>query len=376
MIRRPVILFTIPNFDTAGSGKALLNLATGLRAIGFEVIICCNHDKGTLFESVRSLKFKYYLYPYVVDMSNRFKGLMNVVKVASFFRRLSPDIIHSFHYGSDYSEALAARLAGLKWIYTKKSMSWGGYSKNSWRLRSALASGIIAQNTDMLKLFFKDSKKTSLISRGVNHMQYTPASGEEKHALKLKLRLSANSRYVVCVANLVPVKGIEILLDAFDRIKERHPNSSLLIVGDYQSDYGKILYQKAGEISKDRIFFTGKVLNVKEYLQISTVFVLPTLNQGRQEGSPVSLLEAMATGIPVLASDVAGIRDQLVRYPAALFEPGNSEALAEKLATILRLPELELEEMGMQFRAEVVKYFTLTQEVEQHVRFYSRLLGK
>ena len=63
-----------------------------------------------------------------------------------FFRKLKPDIIHSFHYGADYSEGLASRIAGIPWIYTKKNMNWGGNSKNGWALRSFFASKILVQN--------------------------------------------------------------------------------------------------------------------------------------------------------------------------------------------------------------------------------------
>ena len=71
------------------------------------------------------------------------------------------DLIHSFHYGPDYSEALAAKIAGVPWVYTKKNMNWGGSSKNSWKIRSILSSHIILQNRDMKNLFFEKYKKTS-----------------------------------------------------------------------------------------------------------------------------------------------------------------------------------------------------------------------
>ena len=57
-------------------------------------------------------------------MIPRLKGIYNCYQLSKFFRKLKIDLIHSFHYSSDYSEALAAKLAGIPWIYTKKNMNW------------------------------------------------------------------------------------------------------------------------------------------------------------------------------------------------------------------------------------------------------------
>jgi len=372
--KQPRILFTIPNFDTAGSGKALLNIADGLREFGFDTMICCMNDNGPLFLKIKELGLPCHLFPYAVDMSNRFQGLAGVWRTSRFFRELAPDLIHSFHYSSDYSEVLAARLANVKWIYTKKSMSWGGTSKNSWWLRSTLAHGVIAQNTDMMTLFFKDSTKTKLIPRGVNTSEFSPVNGDKRQLILEKLNLSPSNRFIVTVANLVPVKGIEILMNSFFTIRNRFSDVRLIIVGDNQSDYGKMLAQKAKEIANDHIIFTGKVSNVSDYLQVCTIFVLPTLNEGRQEGSPVSLLEAMATAKPVLASNVAGIRDQLVKFPDALFTPGEPKELASKLSYLLEQSDSYLEQKGNGFRQEVLERYTLIQEVDSHAQFYRSLL--
>lgn len=366
------ILFTIPNFDTAGSGKALLKIAKRLDKQRFEPMICCMHDRGAFFEVVRQSGIPVHISPYTADMSSRLKGLRQVWRIARFFRKLRPDIIHSFHYAPDYSEALAVKLAGIKWVYTKKNMNWGGASKNGWRLRSWLADGIIAQNTDMMRNFFPGWEKVALIPRGVDVEEFSP--GTTPDDIQKRLDLAPGDRLILCVANLVPVKGVEVLLEAFEKITTAFPNVKLAIVGDGRSEYGENLKKLAARIiPKDRIKFTGKVLNVADYLNMASIFVLPTLNQGRQEGSPVSLLEAMAKGVPVLASNVAGIRDQLSNFPESLFEPGNADVLSKKLAQLLRKPEKEQTVLGQQLRQEVLSRFTLEREVRDHESFYNKI---
>src|SRR5690606_6977680 len=186
---------------------------------------------------------------------------------------------HSFHYSSNYTEALSTRIAGKKWVFTKKNMSWGGASKNSWKVRSFLANKIILQNTDMNK-FYPNSKKTTLIPRGVNVAQFHFSN--PKPEIKLKMRTAENQRILICVANFVPVKGIETLIKAFNQVKERFPDWNLWLVGDDKNDYGAVLHQLVNSLNlTTRVIFSGKQMNVREYLNHAEIFILPTLDEGR-----------------------------------------------------------------------------------------------
>lgn len=367
--RRIRILFTIPNFDTAGSGKALLNIATRLDPESFDPHIMCMHDKGEFFNTVRASNIPIHIHQYTTPIKPYIKGLLNCWKLSRIFKTIRPDIIHSFHYSSDYSEALAARLAGIKWVYTKKNMSWGGGSKNSWRLRSFLARHIIAQNTDMLKLFFPNHKNVTLIPRGVDLNQFTP--GQMDPALRAKYRVAEGGRIVICVANLVPVKGVEVLIDAFAQLAPEFPLWKVWIVGDDQNEYGSQLHDKVSELLLgERIIFTGKQPNVKIFLDQAEIFVLPTLNMGRMEGSPVSLLEAMANGKVVLGSEIPGIRDQLKTLKDFIFEPSNMNDLAKKLADLFIKPTSQLREIGIRHMDYCSRNFSIGTEVARHEALY------
>ena len=168
-------MYTIPNFDTAGSGKALLNIVNRLDRRRFAPHICCGHDRGIFFKEVISSGIPVYLHQTTLDMIPRLKGLISCIKLARYFISLKVDLIHSFHYGPDYSEPVAARLAGIPWIYTKKNMNWGGKSKNGWKLRTLLASHILAQNKDMINNFFSDKNNVSLVPRGVDTDEFPPS---------------------------------------------------------------------------------------------------------------------------------------------------------------------------------------------------------
>ena len=362
------ILYTIPNFDTAGSGKALLNIAMRLDNNTFESHICCSHNNGEFFNIVKSSGIPVHIFQTTTPMKPRLKGLINCLKISKYLKQLDMNLIHSFHYAPDYSEALAARMAGIPWVYTKKNMNWGGKSKNGWKLRSFLASQILVQNMDMLRDFFPFNKNVSLVRRGVDINKFL--SGPKDAELMHKYNISNHEKVVLTVANLVPIKGIKILLDAFQKLSQNHDSVRLFIVGDKDNDYGLEMERKAAQFSNsEKIHFVGKVLDVKKYYSIADVFVLPS----KKESCPVSLLEAMACGLPILASDISGIREILEPYKESLFEVGNNNKLCEKLEQLL-INEHPLKKENMGLRSHIEKYFQIEKEVELHENTYSKVL--
>jgi glycosyltransferase involved in cell wall biosynthesis len=366
------ILFSIPNFDTAGSGKALLKVATGLDASKFEPHIMCLHGKGTFFNVVKASGIPIHIVPYTTPMKPYSRGLWNCYKISRLLKAIKPTIIHSFHYGADYSEPLAAKMAGIKWMYTKKSMSWGGKSKNAWGIRSYLALAIVIQNTDMKKLFFPKPRRTVLIPRGVDTNEFKPK--ENKREFMDKWSMLNHKRIIICVANLVPVKGIDILIRAFGEICKDYEDWRMIIVGDDTSDYAKEQKQLAGSLKMEgKVVFTGKEQTIVEFLNMAEVFVLPTLNEGRKEGSPVALLEAMACEKYVLASNVPGVRDQLEGFKGHLFEAGSIEGLRKKLTEIASLSPEEITLKGRVFRKHVLDNYTIEHEVDKTEKLYLNL---
>ena len=372
-LRKIKILFTIPNFDTAGSGKALLKVAQRLDKERFIPEILCMHDRGAFFNVVKESGIKVYVYQYTTPMKPYIRGLKEVFKISRFFKSIDPDIIHSFHYAPDYSEPLAARLVGIKWMYTKKNMNCGGNSANGWRLRSWLANHILVQNKDMISEFFPKSYKISLVPRGVDTKEFYPYRMHQK--IKKEYQLKESNRILICVANLVPVKGIEILLEAFKKVKDNHKEWKLFIVGDTNNTYSRNLKKiVAKEIEEREIFFTGKVLNVKEYLNSAEIFALPTLNKGRKEGSPVALLEAMACGLNVIASKIPGIKDQLENYPDHIFDAGSIDELSKKMITYMSMKTDDNISIGKQFHSHIKDTYKIEHEVQKTEEVYLKLI--
>ena len=362
MEKRIKILFTIPNFDTAGSGKVVCDLVKGLDKANFEPEICCFHNRGEYFKVIETLGVKVHLFPFSTSYRPFISFPLRVFKIYKFFKSNQFDIIHSWHWSSDISEPLAVKLAGIPFIYTKKAMGWGN---KAWSWRSRLSSHIIAINTDMTTLFFKDMvHKTSYIPLGVDTEYFKPL--EKTYTCPEGLTFSVSDFVIVSVANLVPIKGIELLLEAVKQIGDS--SIKVVIVGDAQSAYGMEL---KASYAKTSTFFVGKQLDVRPYLALADVFVIPTLSLG--EGLPIAPLEAMSSGRIVIGSDVPGVRDILKAFSHYKFKPNDTIDLVNKILKIKNMSDIERKKNEIAMCSYVNRELSIYKFINSHEVLYHKI---
>lgn len=356
------ILYTIPNFDTAGSGKVLYDLAKGLDSERFEVSIACNHDKGSLFQEVKELGLPIYLINSTVSLRPYLNLIFRVRPFKDFIKAHQFDIVHSWHWSSDWTEALAAKLAGVKWLYTKKAM---GFDSKHWRIRSYLASFIVTINDEM-RGYFPNKKEQALIPLGID-TDYYNQDLFNKQAL-----IEETEFHIITVANLVPVKGIEVLLKALKMLKNKKIN--LTIVGDNSGSYGDSLSEMVLDLKLDlQVEFLGKKADVRPFIAEADVYVISTLDEGRKEGMPMALVEAMSMGIPVIGSDISGIRYVLKEFEDLLFPALDSEALAKKIDFMYNQTSQERNALGKALREYCLSNFNMEKFIKSHEMLYEDL---
>lgn len=157
-------------------------------------------------------------------------------------------------------------------------------------------------------------RKLRLVPNPVDVDLYSPPSEEERSALRAKLGLAGSFPVVLHVGAVIKRKGVDVLAEAFLKIAAHYPKAMLVMVGPclHVSDAVK-LAPRIGRMAAaagigDRVVFTGQVDNVDEYMKASDVLVLAS----RKEGLPNVVLEAMASGLPVVASRLPGITDYLI----------------------------------------------------------------
>ena len=354
------ILYTIPNFDTAGSGKVLYDLAKGLDKNKFEVAIACKNTKGIFFEEIQKLGLPIHIIEIDKPLKPYYSLLFRISPFRQFIKNQKFDIVHSWHWSSDWTEALATRLAGAKYMYSKKAMTWNKH----WVIKSKLSNFIITINDEM-RNYFPNKKHQKLIPLGLDLEYYKPQSARQEDGFFK----------IITVANLVPVKGVEVLIRAVKAIN--NPIVKLEILGDDRSDYAAYLKELvANENLSNQISFLGKHNDIRPFVANADLYIIPTLDEGRKEGMPMALVEAMSMEKPVLGSNISGIKYVLKDFSELLFEANNSEQLVKKIEKMIVMSSNEREMIGKELREYCIENFSYESFIMAHQNLYSDLVKK
>jgi len=178
-----------------------------------------------------------------------------------------------------------------------------------------------------------------------------------------------SGNYFLVVSRLIPCKGIQYLIDAFIQLQDTNAlrGKKLAIVGDgfYSDRYVKKLHDMAA--GNPDIVFTGFQSGVALSELYSHAFM--KIHPSDNEGLPLTVLEAMSYGLPVLASDIAGHRD-LISHPEYTFEAGSAQALKVKLVMLLGRDPAELVAEGDRNRQKVRDQFGWDEVVDKTIALY------
>jgi len=393
--KKPInILYTIPNFDTAGSQQVLYHLAHGMPKAMYNVHIACIHNKGYFFEKIKALGLPIHLIPLGSPQLIHWRTPLLILKLARFIHKNKIDLVHSFQWSSDFTEALGCILGGAKWVYTKKNQSWGN---RSWIIKTFLARGVVTINPQMHKTFFPKKKRVHFIPCSVDLARFTPQPSKYSTTRAL-YAIEPFERVLISIADVIPVKGPDLLIEAFFNLKStahhlffvgniKHPYAQDLIQNlqtrpdflSVQNEPNSTLFDQTNpslclSFGKQKIHFLGKVSSVENYLYMADLFILPTLATGRSEALGVALLEALACGILSLGSRVPGIEFILEPYPDLLFEPGQVPALENKIKWALKMSPHNRQQLIESLHQRVNNMFNSQIELDKHRFFYQEVL--
>jgi glycosyltransferase involved in cell wall biosynthesis len=168
----------------------------------------------------------------------------------------------------------------------------------------------------------------AVVHNGVDLRRFREAGGDARAAARRRLEVPAAAPLAVCVGRLTRQKGQDVLLSAWPAVRFRCPEARLALVGG--GDQLPVL--RAGE--PPGVCFTGEVDDVRDWLAAADVVVLPS----RWEGLSLAVLEALATGRPVVASDVPGLAEMVVPGAGARVPAEDPAALAAAVAARLTDP--------------------------------------
>lgn len=321
------VLFTIPNFVTAGSGRALVNVAERLDRNLFTPIVGVKYTADAPLElRLRDLGIDVIEIDLAVPARPYATLPIRAWHAGRELRRRNVALVHTFDYGDSYSEALSVRSAGARYVSTKKNMGWGS---RAWFLRSLFSDRIAVQNEEMFRRFFTHPllrNRTRYVPRGVVVDHF--AVGSDRAEARRRFGIPDDALVVGSVASIQDRKNQLLLVRALPT----RPDVHLLLAGPlFDEDYFERMVTEATERGIiDRVHVVGELDDVRPALAASDVFALVS----RAEGSPVALIEAMSAGLPVLATTIPGVSELLTGSDAAVLVdpddvPGAVAALDE-----------------------------------------------
>jgi glycosyltransferase involved in cell wall biosynthesis len=362
------VCLMIGQLGLGGAEKQLVLLARGLRERSVETSVLVMFDGGPGEEALREagipvvrLGFRVTAARWRMPSAN----VMAFLRLVAHLRTMAPDVLHAFLFHSYLSAAPAARLARVP-VLVAGRRSMGEFAEGH-RLFQALERAAtratdflianalaVAENTRCRERVPRD--KISVVYNGLPDSAFEPVPPAS---------LITESPVVLCVANLIAYKGHRFLLDGIARLQEQGHACTLALVGD--GPERPALEAQAGRLGIDARFL-GARRDVPALLARADVFVLSSLHEGMSN----AVMEAMAAGRPVVATEVGG-SGELLRGRGVLVPPADPDALADGLRQVLtdprsarRLAERAREWSRVHLRADAM--------VDQHVRIYLELL--
>lgn len=251
-----------------------------------------------------------------------------------------------------------------------KAQSVFGRARLSGALRSGDAFVAISRPIEAeLRAIGVDDRRLWRLPNGVDTARFRPASASERLELRRRLGLptSARSRIAVYCGRLAPEKGVDVLLDAWARVSRVVPDALLCIAGDgAEKDALVAQAEKLGISSTVR--FVGAVSDPAPLLRAADAAVLPS----RTEGLPVALLEAMACGLPTVATNVGGTPEVMDESMGVLVPSENPASLGAGIVDALTSPLMTVRAERARHRIEA--RFSLDSVSERLAQLYEQLL--
>lgn len=207
----------------------------------------------------------------------------------------------------------------------------------------------------------------------VDSKVYKPISNEDKKMLRYKLQLHDDKKIILFVGGINPRKGIHILIDSFRSLLKDNKDVFLLLVGPtnkYNKEYISQVHRAIEDIGPEFARLVDDVSKtVHEWMQIADIYCLPSF----KEGFPISIVEALSSGLVVVASDIPEIKDVQIRHKenGFLFKTGDSHSLYIVLKECLSFNQLEV---ASNARREAIHYYDVNVVAELYSKLYNQLL--
>lgn len=309
-------------------------------SLGHDVIVTGPDEE--YLDKIKELGVRYEKIPFENNEVNIMKDIKYTFHLYKFLRKENPDVTLGYALKPVIYGGIAAKLAGVKKIYSLIAGAGRIYSSDS--LRINLIRGVtgtlfkivfkycnmvIFQNTDDLDEF---------VDRGYLEKEKTAhVNGSGVNMKRFKAVPLPDEPIFLMVSRIIKEKGIFEYLNAARLVKKEYPEAKFILLGGYDTSIGSIKPEELKPyIDEGTVEYLGVVRNVIPILEKARFFILPTYYR---EGLPRTILEAMSMGKPIITTDWNGCRDAVKdNVNGLLVSPKSSEELAVKMKYILNKP--------------------------------------
>lgn len=369
---RPLrIAHVVLSLDTGGLERLVLGLVREGRRAGHSTGVVCLERPGTLAPLVES-------HGVPVWCLNKSPGLhySAYARLRDVFAELRPDVVHAHQNAALFYAGPAARRAGVPLVvYTEHGKHYAGATRRT-RLKARVAAAFARRcfsvsrdiADELISYGVVPESKVCVLPNGIDTDVFGPMTGSEQ--LRQDLGIPRDAPVVGTVGRLTEIKRQDRLIRAFAELTNTHTSAQLVVVGD--GPLRNELQGMAGELGLTAaVHFTGNQLNPERFLRLMDVFVLTS----RSEGMPVSVLEAWAAGVPVVASRVGGLPEMIQDgRTGLLYDQDDQPALVRLLSRVLSDRPFARCLAGAG-KDHVESRYTLRHMFREYERHYRELLG-
>jgi glycosyltransferase involved in cell wall biosynthesis len=343
------VLHVITRLDRGGSADNTLLSCLGLDDLGWEVTLAygrTTEPSPVLSEVERRGSIERVVIQSLVRAVDPISDTRTFRTIRELVGRGGFDLVHTHSSKAGLLGRMAAHGTGARVVHTPHGHVFEGYFNPVVSRAFVFVERLAARWCDRI-VVLTDRGREEHLQRGVGHRDQfvTIHSGvrlepyrngmPRRDAVRLSLGLPRDARVVGCVARLTPIKGQTYLLEAIARLSGKIPDLRLLLVGDGE-DRVALQARARREDLRGKVIFTGACVDPRPAMAAMDLVAMPSLNEGQGR----AVVEAMAAGIPVVASRVGGLPEVLDGERGGLLvPPGDPEALAEAIETLVTSPE-------------------------------------
>jgi glycosyltransferase involved in cell wall biosynthesis len=366
----PKILYLDSSVGIFGGGQiSLLEFLANIDRAKYEPLVVVG-EEGKLKNEIEKLGVECQVIPMPsFKKLNPFLSLAGFCRVFNYARKRKAKIIHCNTSRAALYAGPAAKILGISLIWHVRIP----HSDNLLdRLLVPLCSRIIAVSQVVKGRFDRFKKaKVEVVYNGVDIKAFLP--GSVKKDVKNKLQIRSEDIVIGTVGRLSPEKGFEYLLTAIRDVINVYPSVKVFVAGNGNEKYRLYLQERINELKlSSNIIFTGFYEDVPQILRCMDIYCLPSLSEGFSR----SLLEAMASGLPVIATSVGGNMEVIQDGVNGLLVPSsNPVRLASAIKELLKDKE-KARRMGLAGRELVVEKFSVEKNVIRTEAVYEEMILK